>query len=111
MALESPASVNDLHHQNDELAQAVKARRSPWTTPMFRGRMCVETGNCEVGGGPKGVVAAKPSEGKVLRTIDVTFSRNARLVQLTHSDLVLKGQTPHTHLQRKHLIKPQSTDP
>lgn len=68
-------------------------------------------GTSEVEGEPKGVVAAKPSEGKVLRTIDVTVSRNARLVQLTHSELVLKGQTPHTHLQRKHLIKPQTTDP
>lgn len=68
-------------------------------------------GTSEVGGEPKGVVAAKPREGKVLRTIDVIFPRNARLVQLTHSELLLKGQTPHTHLQRNHLIKPQITDP
>lgn len=53
-------------------------------------------GTSEVGGEPKGVVVAKPSEGKVLRTTDVTFSRNARLVQFTHSELVLKGQTTYS---------------
>lgn len=79
MALESPARVNGPQHWNDELAQAaVKAKRSPWTTAMFRGRTRVETGASEVGGEPKGMAAAKPSEGKALRTIDVDFPKECK---------------------------------
>lgn len=35
-------------------------------------------GTREVGGEPKGMVAAKPSEGKVLRTIDVDFLKECK---------------------------------